>query len=103
VDYCSNKGIAIQAYSPLTRGKKLDDPILKSIAKEYSKSPAQVLLRWSVQKGFVCIPKSFHFDRIKDNAKVFEFEIEQPHMDVLNGLEEGFRTGRDKILWPWNG
>lgn len=103
VDYCKEKGIAVQAYSPLTRGKKLDDPILKVIAKEYSRSPAQVLLRWCIQKGFICIPKSFHYGRIKENTEIFEFEIEQPHMDMLDGLEEGFRTGRDKILSPWDG
>lgn len=103
VDYCKEKGIAVQAYSPLTRGKKLDDPILKVIAKEYSRSPAQVLLRWCIQKGFICIPKSFHYGRIKENTEIFEFEIKQPHMDMLDGLEEGFRTGRDKILSPWDG
>ena len=103
VNYCNDKGIKIQAYSPLTRGKKLEDPLLKSLANEYNKTTAQVLLRWSLQKGFVCIPKSFHLGHIKENAKVFEFEIEKSHMEMLDGLEEGFRTGRDKILWPWMG
>lgn len=103
VNYCKDKGIAIQAYSPLTRGQKLNDPILKTLAKDYNKTPAQLLLRWSLHKGFVCIPKSFHYERIKENSKVFDFTIEQEHMKLLDSLEEGFRTGRDKILWPWNG
>lgn len=103
VDYCKDNGIVIQAYSPLTRGQKLDHHVLRTLAKQYDKTPAQILLRWSLQKGFVCIPKSFHYERIKENFKVFDFHIEQPHMDLLDSLEEGYRTGRDKILWPWNG
>ncbi|KXJ27622.1 uncharacterized protein LOC110235028 [Exaiptasia diaphana] len=103
VDYCKDRGIVIQAYSPLTRGQKLDNHVLRSLAYQYNRTPAQILLRWSLQKGFVCIPKSFQSERIKENSKVFDFYIEEPHMEILDSLEEGYRTGRDKILWPWNG
>lgn len=103
VNYCKKEGIAVQAYSPLTRGEKLGHPTLKFIANKRGKTPAQVLLRWCIQKGYVCIPKSSQSSRIIENASIFDFNLPQEDMNTLDGLEEGFRTGRPKILEPWNG
>ncbi|KAJ7387023.1 hypothetical protein OS493_003986 [Desmophyllum pertusum] len=103
VNYCKKEGIAIQAYSPLTRGEKLGHPTLKSIADTYRKTPAQILLRWCIQKNYICIPKSSRSSRIVENASVFDFNLSDKDMNILDGLEEGFRTGKPKIQQPWNG
>ena len=103
VRYCQKEGIAVQAYSPLTRGEKLNHPTLKSMGKMYNKTSAQILLRWCLEKNFICIPKSSHLARIEENANVFDFSISEDDMNILDGLEEGFRTGRPKILQPWKG
>ncbi|HEX3074591.1 MAG TPA: aldo/keto reductase, partial [Ignavibacteriales bacterium] len=93
--YCNDNGIAIEAYSPLTRGKKLRDPRLITIALKYSKSPAQLLIRWALQTGTIVIPKSVHAERIRENAEVFDFEIRPEDMAELNTFNENFRPGWD--------
>lgn len=103
VNYCKKEGIAIQAYSPLTRGKKLGHPTLTTIGDKHRKTPAQILLRWCIEKGYICIPKSSRLSRVEENASIFDFNLSQDDMNVLDGLEEGFRTGRPKIEAPWNG
>lgn len=95
IDFCRENGILIEAYSPLTRGRKLDDPRLVVIAAKYDKTPAQVLIRWSLQHGFVTIPKSVNQGRIVENAAVYDFEITEMDMETLNGLDEQFTTGWD--------
>ncbi len=91
VDYCGSKNILIEAYSPLTHGQRLKDPRLIQIGKSYSKSPAQILIRWGLQHGMVSLPKSVHADRIKQNADV-DFEISSEDMATLDGLNENLRT-----------
>lgn len=103
VNYCKKEGIVVQAYSPLTRGKKLGHPSLISIGNNHGKTTAQILLRWCVQNGYVCIPKSSHSSRIEENANIFDFNLSEEEMNILNGLEEGFRTCKPKIQAPWNG
>ena len=103
VNYCRKEGIAIQAYSPLTRGEKLGHPTLKAIGDKHKKNPAQILLRWCVQKGYICIPKSSQLSRIEENASIFDFELTDDDLNILDGLEEDFRTGRPKIKERWNG
>ena len=103
VNYCRKEGIVVQAYSPLTRGKKLGHPSLTSIGNNHGKTTAQILLRWCVQSGYVCIPKSSRLSRIEENASIFDFHLSEEEMAILNGLEEGFRTCRPKIQAPWNG
>lgn len=103
VDYCRKEGIAIQAYSPLTRGEKLGHPTLKVLGDKHKKTPAQILLRWCIQKGYICIPKSSQLSRIEENASIFDFELTDDDLNILDGLEEDFRTGRPKIKEPWNG
>lgn len=98
VDYCQAKGIAVESYSPLTRGRKLDDPALGQIARGYGKTPAQVMIRWTLQRGCVIIPKSVHRERILENANVFDFEISLHDMQSLAQMDEGFQTIRPGFM-----
>ncbi|KAI5849300.1 NADP-dependent oxidoreductase domain-containing protein [Morchella snyderi] len=75
VDYCKKNGIVVQAYAPLVRAQKNDDPTLQSIAEAHGVSVPQVLVRWSLQHGFVPLPKSDNPDRIKSNVDVYDFEL----------------------------
>ncbi|HUC96585.1 MAG TPA: aldo/keto reductase, partial [Candidatus Saccharimonadales bacterium] len=85
-EFCKENDIVMEAYSPLTQGKKLGDERLSTIAKKYNKSPAQILLRWCVQKGIVTIPKSTHEKRVKENADIFDFEISNKDIKKLDGF-----------------
>lgn len=91
--------IVTEAYGPLGVGRLLDNPTVTSIAAEYGKSPAQVLIRWSLQLGNVVIPRSATPERIVENADVFEFELTTEHMDALNGLDEGTRFRPDPATY----
>lgn len=91
--------IITEAYGPLGVGRLLDNPTVTSIAGEYGKSPAQVLIRWSLQLGNVVIPRSATPERIVENADVFEFELATEHMDALNGLDEGTRFRPDPATY----
>lgn len=88
VSFCNKHNIVVEAYSPLTRGKKLNDPILTGIANKYGKTPAQILVRWGLQHNFVILPKSTKLERIIENANVFDFEIKKSDMETLDGLDE---------------
>ena len=95
--FCQEKGIQVESYSPLARGRKLDDPVVSGLAHKYGKSPAQVLIRWGLEKGFVVIPKSVRRERIIENADVFDFSLGIEDMHLLDGLDENLRT----INPPW--
>jgi 2,5-diketo-D-gluconate reductase A len=88
-------GIVTEAYGPLGVGRLLDNPAVTSVAAEYGKTPAQVLIRWSLQLGNVVIPRSSSPERIAQNSDVFEFELAAEHMDALNALDEGTRYRPD--------
>jgi diketogulonate reductase-like aldo/keto reductase len=90
VAFCQEKGIAVTSYSPLVRGRKLEDPALATIAARYHKTPAQMAIRWVLQKGLIVIPKSVHRERILENAQVFDFEITPADMAALDGLNENY-------------
>ena len=92
-EYCDNKGIRLEAYSPLTRGKKLKDPKLMDIAKKYNKSSAQILIRWGLQHEVIEIPKSSKEDHIIENSKVFDFTISEDDMALLDKFNEGLYLG----------
>jgi diketogulonate reductase-like aldo/keto reductase len=83
VAWCRARSIVIEAYCPLVRGQRAEDPVLKDIARHHGKTWAQVLLRWSLQKGFVPLPKSVTGARIKENADVFGFELSGEEMKRL--------------------
>ncbi|MBU6145899.1 MAG: aldo/keto reductase [Paenibacillaceae bacterium] len=97
--YCAQHDVRIVAYSPLTRGKKLDDPTLVAIATATEKTPAQVLLRWGLQKGYIVIPKSVNKHRLQENFSVFDFHLSQQHMQQLDACDEGLITGWDPTVW----
>ncbi|KAJ9112054.1 hypothetical protein QFC19_000977 [Naganishia cerealis] len=91
VDYAKANGIVMEAYSPLTRGKNFHDPTLVQLAKKYQKTPAQVLIRWSLQQGFVVLPKSEKKDRAVENINVFDFDILSQDMKLLSHPESSQR------------
>ncbi|KAI0360893.1 Aldo/keto reductase [Trametes cingulata] len=88
VEYCKANGIVVQAYSPLVRGK-LDDPVFQELAKKYDKDAGQIAIRWSLQHGFVPLPKSARPERVESNAQVFDFEISPEDMAKLDALDKG--------------
>ena len=83
--------IVTEAYGPLGVGKLLDHPTIATVAQAHDKTPAQVLIRWSLQLGNVVIPRSATPERIKSNLEVFDFELTDDEMATLNGLNEGTR------------
>ena len=95
LDYDHEHGIRHEAWSPLTRAKLWDDPVIDEIASKHGRSRAQVLLRWDLQHGVVTIPKSVHRERIEENAKLFDFELDDGDMKKLDGLDRGERIGPD--------
>ena len=92
IDYCQSRGIQIQAYAPLARGAYLDNDVMCVLGTKYGRNPAQIGLRWAVQKGISVIPKSSHPDRIQSNSQIFDFTIEQEDMDILDTLNQDFHS-----------
>ncbi len=88
------RGIHVQAYSPMAQGAALERPEIQAIAKKHNKSTAQILLRWGMQVGNIILPKSLTKHRIEANAQLFDFELDQDDMDVLNNLDEGMKMGK---------
>lgn len=105
VNYCKEKGIAPMGYCPIFRGRKNDDPTLVKMAKRYNKSVPQLLIRWSVQKNYITIPKSSKPERIQENADVFDFSISDDDMKTLDALpsEQCCTVLRDITNCPWRG
>lgn len=95
----AERGIITQAYSPLAVGRLLDHPTVTAIAGEYGKTPAQVLIRWSLQLGNVVIPRSAKPENIAANLDVFGFELADEHMESLGGLNDGTRVREDPLTY----
>jgi 2,5-diketo-D-gluconate reductase A len=91
--------IVTEAYSPLAVGRLIDNATVTSIAGEYGRTPAQVLIRWSIQLGNVVIPRSGNPERIASNFDVFDFELTAAHMEELNGLNDGTRVREDPLTY----
>ena len=102
LDYCNSHNIQLEAYSPLTKSFKLKDPKLMEVAEKYNKSTAQILLRWGVQKDVVVICKSKNRARIEENAKIFDFEVSEEDMLLLDSFNENLRTGWDPYSEEWD-
>ena len=92
IKYCQSNGIQVQAYAPLARGAYLDNDILCVLGTKYAHTPAQVGLRWAIQKGISVIPKSTHPERIASNARIFDFTIDQEDMDLLDTLNQNYHS-----------
>lgn len=89
VEYCKSKGIVVTVYSPLTQGRRLNDKTIVSLAQKYGKSPAQVVLRWEIQKGLVVIPKSDKEARIVENQGNFGWELSNEEISTIDSLDKG--------------
>lgn len=92
LEYCQANSIQVQAYAPLARGAYLDNDILCVLGTKYAHTPAQIGLRWAIQKGISVIPKSTHPERIASNARIFDFTIEQEDMDLLDTLNQNYHS-----------
>ena len=95
VKYNDSLGILNEAYSPLGTGGLLSNEVVNGIAEKYGKSPAQILIRWSLNHNFLPLPKSVHPDYIKANADVFDFDIEPEDMKKLDGLHGAAKIAND--------
>jgi diketogulonate reductase-like aldo/keto reductase len=93
--YCQEHKIQVQAWSPLMQGQIVTEPTVQKMAEKYQKTPAQIALRWDLQHQVVTIPKSVRPDRITENAQIFDFELSEEDMNVLDALDEGKRVGPD--------
>ena len=100
VSYCATHGIRLEAYSPLTRARHLDDPTIADTAKAHERTPAQVLVRWGLEHGVVEIPKSVHRERIEENARVFDFSLTPREVDRLDALSNGRHISWDPTGIP---
>ena len=90
--YCAEQGIVLEAYSPLERGRAFGNPVIVEIARRLERTEAQVMLRWAIQHDAVVIPKSAQRDRIRENAQIFDFELERRDMSALDALNRGTET-----------
>jgi diketogulonate reductase-like aldo/keto reductase len=93
LDFCKHHKIQVQARNPLMLGQIVTDPTVMNLAEKYHKTPAQIVLRWDLQHEVVTIPKSVHSERIEENSKIFDFELSQSDMKVLDRLDAGKRLG----------
>ncbi|NSL50895.1 aldo/keto reductase [Bacillus sp. P2(2020)] len=93
--FCKENGIQLEAWAPLMRGRLMDDPTIVNIAKKYGKKPSQILLRWDLEHRVVTIPKSIHEERIKENADIFDFQLEELDVQAIDALNRNERTGPD--------
>jgi diketogulonate reductase-like aldo/keto reductase len=101
LDTCTQRDIALEAYSPLGTGRHLSDPTVVRIAERVGRRPAQVLLRWCVQRGTIVIPKSTHRERIAENAHIFDFMLADADMAALDALDQtrGTDQARERKWW----
>jgi diketogulonate reductase-like aldo/keto reductase len=99
---CAGHGVAVEAYSPLGTGTHLADSTVRAIAQRLDRTPAQVLLRWCVQRGVPVVGKSTHRKRIEENARIFDFSLSPDDIAQLDGLDRSGRTDAalERKWWP---
>lgn len=100
-DYCAKQGIQIEAWAPLARGAVFENEALVSIGQAHEKTAGQVALRWSFQKGFIALPKSTHPQRMAENYDIFDFELSEDEMKVIDSLDVGRRLGPNAQTFSW--
>lgn len=93
--YCVEKGIVIEAYSPLAQHSRTTDPRIAQIAAQHGKTPSQVILRWCLQHGTAPLPRSANPGHIRENFDIFDFKLTPEDMDIMNDLSDGERVGTD--------
>lgn len=101
VDYCNSKNILLEAYSPFGVGEIFNVPEMKVLSEKYGKSIAQICIRWSLQRGYLPLPKSVTQERIKENVQVFDFELEESDVQLIADLKGcvGYSADPDNITW----
>jgi diketogulonate reductase-like aldo/keto reductase len=101
LDACEQRGVAIEAYSPLGTGRHLDDEVVGRIADRLGRTPAQVLVRWCVEHELIVLPKSTHRERIEENAQIFDFSLSDEDMAALDALDQtgGTDVARESRWW----
>ncbi|HZD13192.1 MAG TPA: aldo/keto reductase [Candidatus Binatus sp.] len=100
LEYCRKNRIQLEAYSPLAKGHRLDDPKIRELAQKHRKTSAQILIRWSLQHQVVAIPKSSKRERIIENSQVFDFQLSTEEMRKLDSLTQALRTSWDPTGVP---
>ncbi|WP_226576571.1 aldo/keto reductase [Halobacillus litoralis] len=101
-DYCYKKDIQLEAWAPLARGRYFDAAILKQLAENYNKTPAQIILRWHLQHDVVVIPKSSNPERQKENLDLFDFDLKSDEITRINELHNGDRIGKHPDEFDYN-
>jgi len=99
LEHCRGRNVLVTAFSPLARGQALGDPVLAEVAARHRRSPAQVMIRWCLQKGMAVIPRSADPAHIKENADVFDFSLDEEDMARLDLLHTGLRTTTDPDIY----
>jgi 2,5-diketo-D-gluconate reductase A len=93
--FCAEHQIAIEGWSPIAQGEVLDDPTINEIAERAGKTPAQVVLRWHIERGDIIFPKSVTASRIRENLAIFDFELSGEDVEAISALNKDQRTGPD--------
>jgi diketogulonate reductase-like aldo/keto reductase len=101
LDACTARGILLQAWAPLLRGKRFSDPALQALARQYGKTPAQMLLRWGLEHGISTIPKSASPERLQENFDVFDFRIAPDDLLTMDGWNENFSASGEDPMRYW--
>jgi len=96
VDFCKKNNIVVEGWGPLAKGQILGDEEIEKVAKKYNKSISQICIRWNLQHGIVCIPKSIKEERIIENASVFDWEISEEDMKHLDSMDKDYLSAK---LW----
>lgn len=101
LEACEARNVAVEAYSPLGTGRHLSDPTVARVAESVGRTPAQVLLRWCLQRGTIVLPKSTHRERIEQNAQIFDFTLSDDEMATLDALDTtgGTDSARERKWW----
>lgn len=100
VETCREYGIELEAWAPLAKGDFMMDKIVASVAKKHKKSPAQILIRWSLQHDFIALPKSENPGRMKENSEVYDFELDAEDMEKLDNLDQDHHTDWNPTTCP---
>ncbi|MBQ9229168.1 MAG: aldo/keto reductase [Eubacterium sp.] len=106
MEYAKKYGIALEAWAPFAEGRdgSFNNEVIAYLAEKYGKTPAQIMLRWNIQRGVVVIPKSTHIERMKENIDVFDFSISDEDMSKINALDKktsSFFSHQDPKMVEW--
>jgi diketogulonate reductase-like aldo/keto reductase len=101
LEECDRRGAVLEAYSPLGTGRHLNHPTVTQIAERLGRTPAQVLLRWCLERRIPVIPKSIHRERIEENAQIFDFALSSEAVASLDALDQtgGTARARERKWW----